>query len=228
MIEEIPGNHQGQQKEEKENFLVRKVNIFKPIVDQVIAVFYAAASPVAHEDALGAQFGTPDGSVSIFATENTLEVYVWNEFGYDLGYSVPTVFEVKVKSAHLEGTVVIEDWDSGTAGDDLYLLVIDVDFTAYEPADLYPLPLPDGRQLYISQGAEVSGSVTIEPLPAGPPRPSGMSTTLLKPEDGKVGAGSSVIMKTRLIQPPNWPNSFVAAARSTAARDLFSQTPVLN
>ena len=200
------------------------------------ALFSAEPSPVTYHNVLGAQFGTPNALISIVASETALEAALAvgsDEAGFAyraLGYSVPTAFDVaaNVKSAHLEANVVIQDWDGGTYGDGMYLLVIDVDFTAYEPADLYAGSLPDGRSLYISQGAELSGSIVIEPLPGGPPLPADIPTVLLSPQDGKVGAGSTVIMQTRNIQPPHWPDSSFGVKGSTVARDLFSQTPVLN
>ena len=139
-----------------------------------------------------------------------------------------TAFEVaaNVKSAHLEAKAIVVD--ALNYGEEVFVLVMNLDFTAFEPADVYAISWPGGRALQVSQAVEVSGSVTIEPLPDGSPLPSGVPTVLLTPEDGKVGTNRSAIVTTRLIQPSNWPDPFLGVTGSTVARDLFSQTPVLN
>ena len=202
------------------------------------AFLSAAASPVTYQDELGAQFGTAEGGIFILASETAIDaqVSVVNENGETIfhaqGYSVPTAFDVATnhKSAHLEASLVVRgyDFDTGAYEDGLYWLEIDVDFTAFEEADLYPGLVADGRSLYFSQGAEISGSIVIESLPGETPLPPGVPNVLLSPQEGKLGAGSVVIMHTQYIQPPHWPDSFSTVTGSTIAENLFSETPVLS
>jgi hypothetical protein len=197
----------------------------------------AAESTITYVNEVAAQFEGPHGSIWIVASDTALEADITVVGGDSQllraqGYSVPTALEVApdVKSAHLEASLVIQDWDGGTYGDGVYSLHIDLYFTATEPADRYSSALGDnGRSVFTSQGAQVTGSVIIEPLAGEPPLPLGVPDALLSPEDGAfTGFGGVGIFQTRLIQPPHSPSSSILVTGSSVAKDLFSQTPVLN
>ena len=214
----------------------RSRNCIEPL--EARALFSAAASPVTTETLLGAQVAGPHGGIQILASETAIDaqVSVENENGETVlmvgGIAAPTVFDVATnhKSAHLEASLVVQEYDYGTGayGDGMYCLEINVDFTAFEEADLYPGLIEGGRSLYFSQGSELSGSIVIESLLGETPLPPGAPNVLLSPDDGKLGANSVVIMHTRYIQPPHWPVSLLGGTSAKVARELFSQTPVLN